>query len=118
MPGLGTDIIEIRRIATALVKPRFVQRVYTAQEQTALRDAGAQAPQRAAGLFCAKEAVAKALGTGFAQGLHLTDIEVTYAPTGAPQARVHGRDTLRVLLSISHCREYATATALVWEENA
>ncbi|MGE4549363.1 MAG: holo-ACP synthase [Intestinibacillus sp.] len=116
MRGLGTDIVEIVRIEKALGNRRFLARVYTQREQEYLQSVGKLAAQSAAGMFCAKEAVAKALGSGFSGGLRLTDIEITHSALGAPEARVAGRDELRLLLSISHCREYATATALLWEE--
>ncbi|MCB6365528.1 holo-ACP synthase [Intestinibacillus massiliensis] len=115
MRGLGTDIIEISRIAEAIRKARFVQRVYTEAEQAYLRDAGDLAAQSAAGLFCAKEAVAKALGTGLAQGVAFADIEISHTAAGAPQAHVRGHEGLQILISISHCKDYATATALIQE---
>lgn len=114
MPEIGTDIIEIERIAAAIGKPAFLQRVYTAQERTYI-EAAPQPAQSAAGLFCAKEAIAKALGSGFGAPLSLTDIEITHTAAGAPQAAIKGRPALRLSVSISHCRAYATATAILWE---
>lgn len=117
MRGLGTDIIEIARIERALGNQSFLARVYTQHEQNYLKSVGKMAAQSASGIFCAKEAVAKALGSGFSKGLKLTDIEITHTALGAPEVRISGRSELRLLLSISHCRDYATATALLWEEN-
>lgn len=112
MKGLGTDIIEIARIARAMQRERFIQHTFTLQEQAWLETKGKNKAESAAGLFCAKEAVAKALGTGFQRGLNLKDIEITHDELGAP--RVH-KPQKNFLLSISHCREYATATAILLE---
>ena len=110
MIGLGTDIIEIERIRRAIQRERFVSHAFTPQEQAWLETKAKNKAESAAGLFCAKEAVAKALGTGFQRGLNLKDIEITHNALGAPQ--VH-KPQGNFLLSISHCREYATATAIL-----
>lgn len=109
MAGLGTDIIEIKRIQTAMARGRFVERVYTKAEQEWLQSRGGNLSQSAAGLFCAKEAVAKALGTGFGAALSFQDIEIGHTESGAP---VVLRPQGTFLLSISHCQEYAVATVL------
>lgn len=110
MIGLGTDIIEIRRIEAAVAHERFFARVYTPSEQAWLCSRGENMPQSAAGLFCAKEAVAKACGTGFGEELSFQDIEIGHLESGAP---VVLRPAGRFVLSISHCQEYATATAVL-----
>ncbi len=116
MRALGTDIIEIERITRLLSQERFRNRIYTPKEQAYLASRGHNAPQSAAGLFCAKEAVAKALGTGIAHGLGWQSIEITHTAAGAPQVTVTGLPTHGILLSISHCQTYATATALIWQD--
>ncbi|MGN1031618.1 MAG: holo-ACP synthase [Butyricicoccaceae bacterium] len=113
MPGLGTDIIEIKRIADALKREAFVKRVYTEHEQEYFRARGVSAAESAAGMFCAKEAVAKALGTGFR--MPIRSIEIGHDELGSPYVISPGG---RFLLSISHCKEYATATAILLEEEA
>ena len=115
MIGLGTDIIEISRIEKALSHSGFLQRVFTPQEQAWLNTKGNNMPQSAAGLFCAKEAIAKALGTGFQNGLNLRDIEIGHTDLGAP---VVVRPQKRFLLTIAHCQSYATATAVLLEEGS
>ena len=109
MSGLGTDIVEIERVRRAIAKPRFVNKVFTPSEQAWLEQRGDNAAQSAAGLFCAKEAIAKALGTGFGRALGFQDIEIGHTALGAP---VVVRPEGQFLLSISHCQEYAVATAL------
>lgn len=113
MTGLGTDMIEIRRIEQALRRPAFAQRVFTQAERDWLDGQGNNLPQSAAGLFCAKEAVAKALGTGFRNGLNLKDIEISHTELGAPFVLHPHRN---FLLSIAHCQSYATATAILLDE--
>ena len=113
MLGLGTDIIEIRRIENAVARERFFSRVYTPAEQQWLCSRGDNMPQSAAGLFCAKEAVAKACGTGLGEGMSFQDIEIGHLESGAP---VVLRPAGRFVLSISHCQEYATATAILLDD--
>ena len=113
MQGLGTDIIEIGRIERAIQAPRFLSRVFTSCEREYIAQCPTLSSERAAGMFCAKEAVSKALGTGFGRGLRLTDIEITHDAFGAPLCRVNTANAVQVLISISHCQTYATATAIV-----
>lgn len=112
MIGLGTDIIEIERIRQAMERPAFITHVFTDKEYDWLKSKGKNMAQSAAGLFCAKEAVAKALGTGFANGLRIRDIEIGHTEQGVP---VVLRPHTHFLLSISHCKAYAAATAILLE---
>ena len=110
--GIGIDIIEIERIAAAVTRPRFRDRVFTAEEQKYC--AASASAERYAGRFAAKEAVAKALGCGFPW----TDVEILPTATGAPLPRLHGKAAerlgqRRLHVSISHCRSYAVAQAVV-----
>lgn len=118
--GIGTDIIETARIAQMIEKHGevFLQRVYTVDEieYCAPRKA---ANQHYAGRWAAKEAVLKALGTGWAHGIQWTDVEVVNAPGGKPSIVLDGvakefgdrMGIAEMMISISHCREYATAYA-------
>ena len=110
--GIGIDIIEIERIARAIERPRFRERVFTAAERDYC-DACANA-ERYAGRFAAKEAVAKALGVG----LNWREVEILPSSGGPPVARLSGYAAeklagRRLLLSISHCHTYAVAQAIV-----
>lgn len=115
MRGIGTDIIEIERIEKLLQKKAFLQRVFTPIEQNWLCAAPIPA-QTGAGMFCAKEAVAKAMGTGLGSALSFRDIEILHNSFGAPYVVVAGYEGLSISVSISHCRTYATAVAVLWEE--
>ncbi|MEM7784101.1 MAG: holo-ACP synthase [Planctomycetota bacterium] len=118
--GIGTDIIECDRIAQMIEKHQdvFIQRVFTESEieYCAARKA---AVQHYAGRWAAKEAILKAMGTGWAKGIQWTDIEIVNQMGGKPEVQLGGQakvicDSLtieEILISISHCREFATAFA-------
>ena len=122
--GLGTDIVEIVRIGEMIERhgELFLGRVYTEQE-IAYCQRRAASYQHFAGRWAAKEAVLKALGTGWAKGIGWRDIEVVSLPGGKPQIHIHGavkelaaaRGISDFLCSISHCRSHATATAIAVE---
>lgn len=116
--GLGIDIIEIERIQRAREKnPRFVQRLLTETEQQQWQLRGSS-DASLAGYFAAKEAVAKALGTGIRFSWH--DIEVFKDELGKPWIKLYNKGEkiayskgiAEILVSISHSREYAVAQAI------
>ena len=118
--GLGVDIVEIERMENILQRsPRFVYRVFTDNER-AYCEGHHRPAVRYATHFAAKEAVLKALGTGFADGIAFTDVEVTHDEKGKPLALLHGRaqqiaSTLGILeipLSLSRTSETAVANAI------
>lgn len=118
--GIGTDIIEVSRIESTINKygQKFLDKVFTEKEQTYCK-AFRQSSRNFAGRFAAKEAVVKALGTGLSKGLNWTDIEIINDEQGKPvlilshHFKQFFNDPL-IHVSISHCHEYATATA-IWE---
>jgi holo-[acyl-carrier protein] synthase len=119
--GIGTDIVECLRIAQMIERhgELFIQRVYT-QHEIQYCQSRKQATQHFAGRWAAKEAVLKALGTGWRRGISWRDVEIRNEPGGAPTVALRGgaRDVVenlgiaRMLISISHCRSHATAYAL------
>ena len=106
--GIGSDIVEIGRIGRMLERfgARFLGRVFTDREQAlaARRGAGAQAATLAK-RFAAKEATAKALGCGFAAGVHWHEIEVINDEMGAPRLRLHGGAQRRLATLVPHGHE-------------
>lgn len=147
---LGTDLVHIPRIRSALDRfgGRFLRRVYTPQEQqtcwrslpkSILESSSfpdidpevllkehltADVVNRLAARWAAKEAIVKALGTGW-EGVGYTDVEIVRQPTGEPQVSLHGRAVTaldrRLLphsqplwqVSFSHDRDYALASAVL-----
>ncbi len=119
--GIGTDIVECLRVAQMIERhgEHFLTRVYTPHE-IEYCSARKAATQHYAGRFAAKEAVLKALGTGWARGVQWTDIEVRNELGGQPKIALSGgtREVCEklgiaeILISISHCRTHATAYAL------
>lgn len=117
----GIDIIEISRIKKAVEEngKRFLEKVFTLDEIDYCEKRAAAKHQHYAARFAAKEAVAKALGEGLANGICWTDIEVVKGDNGKPSIKLHkqakkiaaemGIKSLN--LSLSHCHEYAVANA-------
>ena len=118
--GLGIDLVEVSRIGGLLERhaDRFLDRICRPGEVD--RERGAL-DQHVAGLFAAKEAVLKALGTGWAEGIGFRDVEVVRGAGGAPGIRLHGAAAVRaeqlggarVHLSITHERSHAAAVAVL-----
>lgn len=97
--GLGSDLCDIRRVQTVLDRhgARFLQRVFTEAEQArALRRTASLRAGTLAKRFAAKEACAKALGTGFAHGVFHSDMGVVNLPSGAPTLRLTGGAAARL----------------------
>jgi holo-[acyl-carrier protein] synthase len=90
--GIGSDIIDIRRIEKTLARfgDRFIQRIYTDREQARAERRPDQRAATYAKRFAAKEACAKALGTGLKQGVFWRDMGVANLPSGQPTMRLTG----------------------------
>ncbi len=114
--GLGTDIIEIERIKESLTKfgASFYTKLFTQREIDYCLSHKDPTPYFA-GRFAAKEAIAKALGCGFGKDLSWHDIEIVNNDLGKPE--VFMKNDSFIILSISHCRTYATATAILLESH-
>lgn len=117
--GIGTDIIEIKRIRAAIDRHQhhFLDRVFSLSEQKYCLQYKDPAPYFS-GRFSAKEAIVKALGTGFRDGITWLDIEILNNTSGKPEVILSKAlrqkfPSNQILISISHCREYATATAIL-----
>jgi holo-[acyl-carrier protein] synthase len=89
--GLGSDICDVRRIEAALERhgERFLSRIYTATER-AKAEGRANRAETYAKRFAAKEACAKALGTGFRRGVFWRDMGVINLPSGRPTMKLTG----------------------------
>ncbi len=95
--GIGSDLIDIRRIEKSLERhgQRFIQRIYTEVEQ-ARSEGRAGRVASYAKRFAAKEACAKALGTGLAQGVFWRDMGVVNLPSGKPTMALTGGAAARL----------------------
>jgi holo-[acyl-carrier protein] synthase len=119
--GLGTEIVECVRIREMIDRhgELFLARVFTDDE---VRDCQShrQTTEQFAARWAAKEAVFKCLGTGRRHGSGWAEVEVWTAPDGRPRVRLYAAAKERaeelwvneVLLTLAHCRAYATATAV------
>ena len=120
--GHGIDIVETQRIARMLSEhgQHFLDRVYTPSEQQYAQASPKRRIERLAGRFAAKEAVLKALGTGWRGGIAWTDVEILPDTAGRPLVRLSGQcATIAAQLgitawqiSISHIESHATASAI------
>jgi len=123
--GLGVDIVEIDRMRTALERrPAIKERLFSAEER-AYCDARSRPEVHYALRFAAKEAVLKALGTGFS-GMRFTDVEVVREQSGRPVPRLSGRAAERaeelgiveMHLSLSFTHNNAVASAVAITEDS
>jgi len=122
--GLGSDLCDIRRIEATLARygERFTARIFTDRER-ARAERGPGAAATYAKRFAAKEACAKALGTGLRQGVFWRDMEVVNLPSGQPTLRLAGGAALRLAvltpggfaagISLTMTDEYPYAQAVV-----
>lgn len=119
--GVGTDLIELTRIARlfSAYGDRLLHKLFTSEERSYFAGWADPVP-RIAGRFAAKEAVMKALGTGWAEGVRWRDIEVIRHPSGKPEIVLHGRcleifasmGAERAYCTITHSRDYAMAVVV------
>ena len=115
---VGTDLVEVERVAQTVARfgPRFLERVFTQEE---LRESRRRITWLA-GRFAAKEACAKALGTGIGAAVAWRDMQVLRQPGGKPSLRLLGDAAARAAslhivqmdVSISHTHQYALAVVV------
>lgn len=120
--GSGIDMVEIERIQQSFERfgKRFLDRVFTPSEQAyCMRKRNAA--ESLAARFAAKEAAAKALGTGISRGVNWLEIEVVREPGGRPSIRFHGRaadfaarlGVAHTALSLTHTASLSMASVLL-----
>lgn len=117
--GTGIDIVELDRIKKIMKRqPRFIDRILTMNEQDAWQQLRSEQRkiEMLAGRFAAKEAFAKAYGTGIGR-IRFQDIEVTSQPSGAPKLTCTYAADLNVFVSISHSEQYAVAQVIIEQPN-
>ena len=118
--GIGNDIIEIERIEKAISKEGFKNKIYTQRELKNIEKRGNRT-ETYAGIFSAKEAISKAIGTGVRE-FSLIDLEILNDDLGKPYVVVSEKldkilktkkEDYQIEISISHSRKYATAMAII-----
>lgn len=118
--GIGNDIIEIERVEKAISKEGFIAKVYTQREIENIVKRGNR-PETYAGIFSAKEAISKAIGTGVRE-FALTDLEILNDDLGKPYVIVSDKlnkiiqrkkENYQIEIAISHSKKYATAMAII-----
>ncbi|MCI0694214.1 holo-ACP synthase [candidate division KSB1 bacterium] len=117
--GIGIDLIEIARVESMLARwqQHFVQRVFT-PEEIALCESRANRASAFAARFAAKEAFAKALGTGIDKDFSWKDFAVDHHHNGSPRPVLSSRlaarlENVKIHLSLSHSDHYATAVVIL-----
>ena len=120
--GIGIDVVEVGRIASSLEEfgDRFVSRIFTASEREYCLSK-ARPELHFAARFAAKEAVAKALGTGIGKDVNWLDLEIVRGAHGEPLLVLGGKakefcerhEIGEIKISLTHARDYAAANAMV-----
>ncbi len=120
--GTGTDIIEIKRIESSIARSEaFVNKIFTEAEQVYCKGQKAGIFQSYAARYAAKEAVFKALGTGYRYGMAFREIEVINDKLGKPEVTVYGKvkafvqeqKITNIHISLSHIKEMALAFVIL-----
>ena len=122
--GIGLDICQISRMEETLGHARFLARFFSEEEQAYILSRGKLTASSAAGIYAAKEAFVKALGTGFTDTA-LADIAVTHDDMGAPRYDLKGnarsaasaRGIWHIFLSITHDGDVAAAVCVLEGES-
>ena len=118
--GIGNDIIEIERIEKAISKEGFKNKIYSQRELENIEKRGNRT-ETYAGIFSAKEAISKAIGTGVRE-FSLTDLEILNDDLGKPYVVVSEKldkilkakkEDYQIEISISHSKKYAIAMAII-----
>ncbi|MBK8946494.1 MAG: holo-ACP synthase [Ignavibacteriae bacterium] len=122
--GIGIDIIEIERVKKSVEKfdELFLNKIYTQTElEYCLKKKNKF--QHLAARFAAKEAIAKALATGWSKGFRWKDIEIFNESSGMPNVKLHGKlqqflgsDKL-LKISMSHSENYVTCFAIIYSNH-
>ncbi len=121
--GLGTDLVELARLAQSVERSgeAFLAHTYSVDELAAVPPKGPMRLAFLGGRWAAKEALAKALGTGIGASCSLREISVLNDAAGAPvltlsgkaQRTAEAKGVRRILVSISHEKNYAMATVIL-----
>ncbi len=123
--GIGIDVVEVSRIKSSLDEfgERFQTRIFTESEREYCQKQ--KRPElHFAGRFAAKEAIAKAFGTGIGKEIGWLDMEIIRKPSGEPDVKLTGsalkfaesKGVQQVKVSLTHAKHYAAANAVIMGE--
>jgi len=123
--GIGIDVVEVSRIKSSLDEfgEKFLTRIFTEAERDYCQDQ--KMPElHLAARFAAKEAIAKALGTGIGKEVGWLDMEIKRRTSGEPEVKLIGaaaafaasRGVKQVMVSLTHAKRYAAANAVIMGE--
>ncbi|MDO5015155.1 MAG: holo-ACP synthase [Clostridia bacterium] len=115
--NIGVDLTSIDRIEKAMQNPTFIKRVFSSEEQEYLKN---KSYSSAAGIFAAKEAFFKSVGTGIKLDL-LREISILHKKSGAPYIKLSNKalqdfKNMKFSVSISHEKNMAVACVIAWED--
>ena len=121
LAGLGTDLIEVERIAAKIIKEAGFRELVFSEGEIIYCESQTNKFEHYAARFAAKEAFFKALGTGWLQGTYFNEIEIVHDENGKPELALSGKtqDTLstwginKILVSLSHIKTMASAVVII-----
>ncbi len=119
--GLGTDIVEVHRIAEKIAKESGFRELVFSPNEIAYCESKTRKFEHYAARFAAKEAFLKALGTGWKNGTSFNEIEIINDESGKPKLVLYGEtektlshiDIRKISVSLSHIQEMASATVII-----
>jgi len=122
--GIGTDLIEVKRIEKSVQNPAFLNKIFSDREQEICKKKQSNV-QSLAARFAAKESFMKALGTGWSKGIKFNEIEILNDDIGKPKIYLKGNAKKKVekfginkiFVTLSHLKEIATATVILEKIN-
>ena len=120
--GIGIDVVEVDRLKSSLEEfsERFLNRVFTESEREYCQKQ-VRPELHLAARFAAKEAIAKAFGTGIGKEIGWLDMEILRKESGEPEVQLSGeaeryakqRGVEQVMVSLTHAKQYAAANAVI-----
>ena len=124
--GIGTDIIEVERMAAKIEKENGFRELVFSKNEIAYCEAKANKYEHYAARFAAKESLGKALGVGWLSGTHINEVEIVNDESGKPFINLLGETAKQIALlnlgsihvSLSHIKTFATAVVIIERHHA
>lgn len=115
---IGTDVESVKRFENKTLENdlRFLKKIFT-EDELKYCFSNKYPSCHLTARFCAKEAVTKALYSANIKGIYYSEIEIFHDENKCPIVKIKNKENFKIKLSMSHSKEYATATALLFVEN-